>query len=47
MARTIQSEVKTYRHPFAGGLASRRTSLTKDQKFINLYQETKIGRAHV
>lgn len=39
MARTIQSEIKNSRYIFAGGLAARRTSTTKDQRFVNLYQE--------
>lgn len=39
MARTMQSEIKQYRYPFMGGLASRGTSTTKDQRFVNLFQE--------
>lgn len=39
MARTVQSEIKNARYTFAGGLAARRTSTTKDQRFVNLYQE--------
>lgn len=40
MARQVQSEIRVDRYNFAGGLASRRTSTTKDQRFVNLYQET-------
>ena len=39
MARTVISEIKKSRYLFTGGLAARRTSTTKDQRFVNLYQE--------
>lgn len=39
MARTVQSEIKNSRYTFTGGLASRRATTTKDQRYVNLYPE--------